>query len=72
MRSYCVGEMVRNGIFGVDGSILEMSDTIVDRCGFSLIAESVVNLLPWCCRNMIRFSRNVYLISWICRSFDLR
>jgi phospho-N-acetylmuramoyl-pentapeptide-transferase len=55
-----------NGIFDADGIILEMSDTIVDRCGFSLIAESVVNLLPWCCRNMIRFSRNVYFVSWIC------
>ena len=33
--------------------------------GLSLIAESVVDLLPLCCRNMIRFSRNNYLISWV-------
>ena len=37
--------LMRNGIiFCVDdGIIVEMSNTFVDRCGFSLIAESVVD-----------------------------
>ena len=65
VRNYSVD--VRSEIFDADGIILEMSDTFVDRCGFSLIAESVVDFLPCCCGAIIRFSRNDYLISWFCR-----
>jgi hypothetical protein len=60
--------LMRSGIFDADGIGLEMIDTFVDRCGFSLITESVADFLPWCCGNMIRFSRNDYSISWIYRS----
>ena len=60
--------LMRSGIFDADGIVLEMIDTFVDSCGFSLITESVADLLPWCCGNMIRFSRNDYSISWIYRS----
>ena len=60
--------LTRSGIFDADGIVLEMIDTFVDSCGFSLITESVADFLPWCCGNMIRFSRNDYSISWIYRS----
>jgi len=36
----------KNGIFDAGGSVLEMSDTFVDRGGVSSIADSFVDFLP--------------------------